>query len=517
MIASVLVFCVYPLGKGGTCCCCCCWPKLLLIQSYCARGSLSAMQQQQQQQQQQPFSAIPFINLTPSPERSTAPFNPWELNHAIHAQMQTPIYRTIVAASDGPVESVWINDEAAARQVLQDPDGIWRKGPQTFEPFSSLVPKHLIALEGEEHALMRVSAQSALNDLIAEDVLPSIAKTVAHSLNNKLNQVVAGSQAVWFAQPGRFENEPVAICNQVDRMYRAAALDIVSTAIFGESWGALDDYSASNKLADTLGKVMYELHWRVVDFTKRDWRLFHRAEPAGSLLDVLDAFIECEIDKSLSRQEPTPCMLDSWTRNSKLSRDLVRNLCLTFLTMGHENVASGLAWTTLCLAHNPVALNDCRAGGREALENAFNEAVRLYPSVAGLTRTNMVATNLLGYEIPRFTEVIVETYSIHRNPITWGENAGKFSPARCPFVSTNGPPDAFPFGVGKRSCVGRPLSLVELNNVVAGLISEFDIIALNLGNGQKRSIKMTTPTNMVSLRPGLHSVAFSKRRPTSGL
>jgi cytochrome P450 len=353
-----------------------------------------------------PFRSIPHFETQPSPASARTahppPFNPWALNAVLHEQLESPkIYRMTMHAADGDVESVWINDEAAAREVLQNRNGNWRKGPQTFEPFSSLVPKHLIALEGEEHQLLRASAQAALGDFIADGTISRIAQSVGARLVRMCERAAAavgtaptkGAAEVWFASRGTYNSHPVALCSQVDKMFRAAALEIVSQALFGKSWGSLEDYSASNKLSDALARTMHELHWRVGDFSDREWRRNSRAGAAGELLDTLDAFIEQEIDASrLSAARNASCMLDAWTRDAKLSRDQVRNLCLTFLTMGHENIASGLAWVTLCLAHDEQAQQRVRAGNRQDLETAFFEAMRLFPSVAGLTRTSDVDT-----------------------------------------------------------------------------------------------------------------------------
>jgi cytochrome P450 len=451
-----------------------------------------------------PFTAIPLIQARASGARTLQdqPFNPWEIPGLVHKQLDSKIYRMVVhTPNEGAIESVWISDEDEARRVLANTEGIWRKGPQTFEPFSSLVPKHLISLEGEEHALVRAAAQTALSDCIVDGLIPRQAALVGSKLVGKLRDCLIKQQPCWFA----VKEGDMAVCTQVDKMFRGAALDIVSFAVFGESWNALDDYSPTNPMADALAKVMHELHWRVVDMTNREWRRTPSMEPAGSLLNKLDAFIESQIDSALQRgtsRTAETCMLDVWVRNPNLSRELVRN-CLTFLTMGHENVASGMAWTLLCLAHNQPAQDVVASSGKkEDLDVAFHEAVRLFPSVAGLTRMNMVKTSLCGYEIPRMTEVAVGTYEMHRLETRWGANANEFAPSRCPAVSTQGPPDAFPFGVGARSCIGRPLSMVELHALVGALVREFRVVLLS---------DMPKPTNFVSLRPGPHKVGFMPR------
>jgi len=462
------------------------------------------------------FDELPEIRARPLP-RSDDPFDPMAPTLFIHSSLESPIYKFNMKSSEGPVISVWLNDDNEAKRILLNEEGIWRKGPQTYEPFHSLVPRHLIGLEGEYHTKMRARAQGALGDALAEGRIPG--KLMGERLIQGIQSLLAAPKPStipmsWMGNIGTLNGAKVFVTTQLDKMLRSTALDIVSTAVFGQRWNVMDDYSSTNVKADTLAKVMAELHWRVADFAERKWRYDARQEPAGPLLDVLDAFVLDQIEQSRARvaksQENT-CMLDSWTRDDTLTTEEVRNLCMTFLTMGSENVSTGLSWCAVCLAQDQKAQDEARKS-KDALTNAFHEAVRLFPSVPVLTRMALTDTELCGYQIPRCTEVVVNIYAIHRNPAVWGENAQEFLPSRCPFVSTNGPPDAFPFGGGARSCIGRPLTMHELHNVVLPLFQNFRLVAVkpgkNPGEYEEDTETKVTPHNFVSLRIGRHMIAF---------
>ena len=459
------------------------------------------------------FTDIPEIQVHARP-RSEEPLDPLAPTLMLHLALDTPIYRvTIKTPHHVSISAVWINDEDEARRILQDKEKIWKKGPQTYEPFSSLVPRHLISLEGEYHLKMRSKAQAALADAIAERRIP--AEEVANSVIRAIEY--AETNPTWMGSMRNVGGKRVFVTTQMDKIIRAAALDIVSSALFGRRWNVVEDYTKTNSKAHALAGVMNELHWRVTDFTYTEWRRDPRAGPAGNLLDILDKFVLDEIEKSKSRVEKTSedgCMLDSWMRDKDLSCEEVRNLAMTFLTMGSENVSTGLAWCAICLSENPTAQEEARLS-KEALTVAFHEAIRLYPSVSVLTRMPIVNTSVCGYEIPRFTEVIVNMYAIHRNQKTWGEDSLEFNPRRCPVVSTQGPPNAFPFGAGARSCIGRPLTMHELHHVLLPVLQTFKLFSVGPPSSPTSHDEYeidpqakTTPNNFVSFRPGLHSVAF---------
>lgn len=458
---------------------------------------------------------IPTIKTKARP-RSMDESNPFMMTHLAHGAMDSPMINLVMIDGERhPVPNIMINDEAACRDILLDKEGIWRKGPQTYEPFLSLVPKHLIGLDGEYHAFLRGKAQDALAEALGEGRVPG--SKIGAKLVQAITRAIETNHASWMGTVKEFEGQKCLVVPQLDRVFRSAALELITETIFGKSWHVIDDYTEANVKAITLQRLMYELHWRVTDLTQRTWRRNHREEPVGSLQDILDTYILDEIDLSLARKNgPVTCMLDSWTRDEELTREEIRNLCMTFLTMGSENVSTGLAWLGVFLSEKDEELQHRVRNSKEDLVQAFHDAMRLSPSVAVLTRTNIKDTEICGYFIPRFTEVTINMYSLHRNEETWGENAGEFCPfAREVSVSTEGPPHAFPFGGGKRSCIGRPLTMHELHSIFAQVVQNFRLIAVHdkEGGGKSGEVERnenasTQPNNFISLRPGLHKIAL---------
>ena len=310
-----------------------------------------------------PFEEIPFIQAKPR-ERSLEPFDPLEATMFIHNATDGPMYRFCIKAADGPVESVWLNDEKGAKQILLDEEGIWRKGPQTYEPFASLVPLHLISLEGEYHSKMRVRAQTALNDALASGRIPGDA--VRQRLVDNIQRAIADPTfKTWMGVRAELNGKTCLVTSTMDRILRSCALDIVTSALFGKSWGVIEDYTATNVKANALAELMHELHWRVADFTEREWRKNPRAGPAGRLLDTLDKFVLDEIDISRAKfasnpERPSDRMLDDWAKDESISTEEIRNLAMTFLTMGSENVSTALSWCLVLFSEHPREQEEAR-------------------------------------------------------------------------------------------------------------------------------------------------------------
>ena len=160
--------------------------------------------------------------------------------------------------------------QVAISAVLLDEDGIWLKGKSTFEPFSSIVPKHLISLEGEESTRLRGTAQRCLGEHLRPRLL-KVASAAASRLASSLERPVGQAAA--------------EIGPQFDALVRQTALEIISEGLFGagEGWRAAeagnavsDSCSCGNRsrplLAKALSGMMHELHWRLTDLTAREWR-----------------------------------------------------------------------------------------------------------------------------------------------------------------------------------------------------------------------------------------------------
>eukprot|EP01065_Artemidia_motanka_P006110 TRINITY_DN12990_c0_g1_i3.p1 TRINITY_DN12990_c0_g1~~TRINITY_DN12990_c0_g1_i3.p1 ORF type:complete len:193 (+),score=65.20 TRINITY_DN12990_c0_g1_i3:213-791(+) len=177
-------------------------------------------------------------------------------------------------------------------------------------------------------------------------------------------------------------------------------------------------------------------------------------------------------------------------------------MVMTLLTMGHENVSSGISWALLLLADDPdlqerarrevmaaVPSGDVRWEDLKKLPllcRVFEEAVRLYPSVPGLTRCPRSEATCGAVSVPAGTEVVFNLYGAHR----------AVGPAA---VDTSTDRRSLAFGGGARGCIGRQLAYLESLVVCVELLRRCRIRRVALGDGDPPKMHGAV---FVSLRPG---------------
>jgi len=109
------------------------------------------------------------------------------------------------------------------------------------------------------------------------------------------------------------------------------------------------------------------------------------------------------------------------------------------------------------------------------LEATIMEAQRIGSvSPMSVVRKTLAPTKLMGYDIPKDALIVPFLWNIHWDPNTFDE-PDIFDPNR--FLDETGKvkrnQNLMPFGSGKRSCIGEPLTNTELFLFLAGLFRDF--------------------------------------------
>ncbi|KAL3841170.1 hypothetical protein ACJIZ3_025761 [Penstemon smallii] len=217
------------------------------------------------------------------------------------------------------------------------------------------------------------------------------------------------------------------------------------------------------------------------------------------LMDMVRGFIKERVEEKLSgKHKDTKDFLDALLENDgkgdQLSEKSVIFVILEMLFAGTETTSSTIEWGMAELLHNPDSLRklkeelDVVIGRSRKLEEGdvnklpylqavVKEAMRLHPTVPFLLpRNSMEDTNFMGYFIPKDTMVLVNAWSIQRDPDSW-EDPLTFKPERFIDSKIDSKGQNFeliPFGSGRRSCIGMLMGEKMVSLTLGRLIHEFD-------------------------------------------
>ncbi|KAK8500635.1 hypothetical protein V6N12_020327 [Hibiscus sabdariffa] len=112
------------------------------------------------------------------------------------------------------------------------------------------------------------------------------------------------------------------------------------------------------------------------------------------------------------------------------------------------------------------------------LNMVLKEILRLHPVAPFLVpHESMEDVVVNGYFIPKKSRILVNTWSMGRDPNIWSENAEEFLPERfmdCKIDLRGHHFELIPFGSGRRGCPGMQLALVTMRLVLSQLIHCFD-------------------------------------------
>jgi cytochrome P450 len=164
----------------------------------------------------------------------------------------------------------------------------------------------------------------------------------------------------------------------------------------------------------------------------------------------------------------------------------VLNICIG----AFETTTNTLSWALYLLARHPAAEAELHdevdrvLGGRTPgvddlpalryTRMVIDETLRLYSPAYQFMRRARVSDVVGGYPLPAGTNVLFNSYLLHRHPDFWPD-AETFDPHRFdPDAVSARPNHAYlPFGSGQRVCIGKHFALMELTLVLATLAGRY--------------------------------------------
>ena len=214
-----------------------------------------------------------------------------------------------------------------------------------------------------------------------------------------------------------------------------------------------------------------------------------------------------------------------------MSDDQLINEAITIIGAGYETTAYTLVFTWLALMQNPAVYDrlnaevDAVLGGRQlrlddvnALAytgRVFKEALRLYPSAWGLSRSTLEPVEIAGHVLPRNSTVLVSPWTLGRDR-RWYPRPLRFDPDR--YLRENArdiPHYAYiPLGGGARTCLGSHFAMLEAVIILAAITQRFRLLPLPGGATRATSVAFTLRPDgpmRVELRPRTPGAAASTK------
>ena len=365
-----------------------------------------------------------------------------------------------------------VMDPEANRRILRDAVGNYPKSDVTKLILSPAIGDSLFIAEGQHWHWQRRAAAPAFS-LRNVQALAPVMTAAAEAASDRMR-----------AQAGR-------AANLFDEMI-TATFDVISDVTF--SGGEAFDKDAVHKAIDAyIGQTAKVSILDVIGaptWVPRPSRMVS-ASALTQMKRVADAAIE---DRRKTGPREVPDLLDLLlegedpeTKRQMNTAELRDNL-LTFIVAGHETTALSLAWSLYLCAFDPAVQDSARAeaqavlGDRAAtvadiprlkyVRQIVDEALRMYPPAAFLSRTAKAADTLCGREVRPGDTVMLPIYALHRNHLLW-DKPDAFDPDRFADPRAIDRFAYLPFGDGPRICIGASFALQEAVIVLATLLARF--------------------------------------------
>jgi cytochrome P450 len=407
------------------------------------------------------------------------------------------------------LNAVLVHEPKAIRRVLLENAANYRKDSLQRRVLSAGLNDGLLSAEGSQWHMQRRSLAPMFTPRTVLGFLPAVLEAVA-SLCER-----------WHRHRG---DRALDVAAEMTRL----TLDVLERTIFSDGLGRdVDEIrNAMGVYFNTIGRISPLDILGAPGFVPRIGRMRVR-----SALRFFESAIDQIIARRRQRLEERPSngpediltlllgALDPDTSTPMTAAE-VRSNILTFIAAGHETTANALTWSLFLLSQSPEWRRRVEAECDSAIRGPINgmldrlvitravveEALRLYPPIAAISRVAMNTDELAGEPIRRGSLIVIAPYVLHRHRLLWN-CPEHFDPARF-LANARKEMDRFayiPFGAGPRTCIGATFAMQEATLVLATIIHHF---RLELACGHA-----VWPVLRVTLRPagGLPMMARPRR------
>lgn len=395
-----------------------------------------------------------------------------------------------------------INQPDLVRRVLIDEAEKYPKSQVLYQMLTLLVGNGIFISNGAEWSRQRKMMEQALSVPHIKNVFPLMQDAVL-DLISQLDQAV--------------DSAPVNISEQMSHV----TADIIFRTIFSkplsqtESQIIFREFAAYQRAIARYSPLLFASI--PVGFAKN-----RIAKHAKAIRDVIAQNIKPRFDATLRGQADLQrdILASLLTATDEQGQhfsfeELIDQIAVLFLA-GHETSSTTLGWAFYILAHCPhlqqaisqevtevtqgaaqprLDYSDIRKLKRTA--DMFKETLRLYPPVGGFMREATEAVCMRDKSIVPQDTVVVIPWLLHRREDLW-PNPHAFQPERfhCPHQKDVIRKAYYPYGAGRRVCIGAAFANQEAILILASLVSRYQF--------EPVKGKAPQPVGHITIKPDRH-------------
>ncbi|GFQ04362.1 cytochrome p450 71d13 [Phtheirospermum japonicum] len=427
-----------------------------------------------------------YQNLPPSPP--TLPVI-GHLHHLLgglphHALRRvTQKYGPVVHLRTGQVSVVVISSRQAAKEVLKNQDPACADRPQSiglkimwynytniaFSPYNEYWRQMRKICILELLSAKNVRSFGSIRQDEASCLLRSLRSGEAVDLTAKINTFISSITCR-------------ATFGKVVRDREALLAMLKKAVVMAGGFDVADFFPSSN--------LLYALSWNrhkllrmrrkvdaILDGILEEYKLKQSGDQLGSE-DILDVLLRMQKNEELE---------------FPITNDTIKAVIFDMFSAGTETSSTLLDWTMAELMRNPRVMAKAQADIREAfkgkktieesdihalkyLKLVIKETLRLHPPSPLLLRACRDECKANGYSIPLKSKVLVNIWSMGRDPEYWPEpetfRPERFENSTVDFLGNHF--EFIPFGSGKRICPGINFAFANVELPLALLLYHFD-------------------------------------------
>ncbi|XP_067096219.1 25-hydroxyvitamin D-1 alpha hydroxylase, mitochondrial [Osmerus mordax] len=401
-------------------------------------------------------------------------------------------YGPMWKASFGPIFTVHVAEPGIIEQVLrQEGQHPMRSDLSSWKDYRQLRGHGygLLTSEGEEW--------QAVRSLLGKHMLrPRAVESYDGTLNNVVSDLIAKLRL-------RRRQDPRGLVTDIASEFYRFGLEGISSVLFESRIGCLDPVvpTETERFIQSINTMFV---MTLLTMAMPSWlhQLFPKPwDTFCQCWDYMFQFAKGHIDQRLKEEaeklargeEVKGRYLTYFLSRTGLPMKAIYSNITELLLAGVDTISSSMSWSLYELSRHPDVQTTLREevltvlAGRSIpgaadvarmplMKAVVKEVLRLYPVIPANARViTEKDIQVGGYNIPKNTLITLCHFATSRDPAVF-PNPDAFQPQRWLNRDEGHHPYAsLPFGVGKRSCIGRRIAELELYLALARILIQFDI------------------------------------------